>query len=216
MLVNGSDLMAFIAPADKVTDISTAVSVTRSIGAATSHTLNINMTTREITHKDKSGRWKYSDFGQMDWSVSAEGFIIDKQQFNPDRPYTNTADNKRHGYGMTDLYNMIISREPVYLVFALEADSEDFRNGKLFEPKEENDGWTASTKNYLGGFAWITAVQETAPVGEYSTYSVEFEGNGELKLVTPDDLTVYNTQTPVVVTTAKKTSNSTSASAESK
>lgn len=210
MLINGSDLMAFMAaPSDAATPAD-GVKNARSIGCATSHTLTINHSTREISHKDKgSGRFKYTDFGQIDWSVSAEGFICDKQPFiDGDTNKSNTADNVRKGHGMGDIFDALMNRQPVYVCFAIEADSEDYRNGKLAEPKE--GGWSlgASPTGYYGGYAWITNITETAPVAEYATYSIEFEGNGELTRVKPEDIKDYSLtpSAPVVtVSAAKKT-----------
>lgn len=206
MLISGSDLMCFVAKPSEATDASAGQKAARSIGAATNHTLSINHSTKEITHKDKgSGRFQYTDFGRIDWSITAEGFIIDTQSFTGESGKTSTADNKREGHGMFDIYDMLMNREPVYIMFALETDSKDYRQQKMEQPNAGGWKFDSTTGAALGGYAWVTNITENAPVGEYSTYTVEFQGNGPLEKIAASSASLYTLDTPVVAKTSKTT-----------
>ena len=133
----------------------------KSIGFATSHSLEINMTPVECSHKDvNGGSWYEAESGIIQWSMSSENFI----------------GNPVSGLGYTDIVNMMIKREPVDLVMALKSTISS--NGEAFEVP--TGGWTAKANDGFKGKALITSVSANYPNAENSTMSISFQGVGAL------------------------------------
>lgn len=137
----------------------------KSIAFATSHTLEVSLDTREISTKDHGGKWSEAEAGKINWSMQTE----------------NLVGNPGEGKGYDDLLDIMIAREPIDVVFALEGDSPNYDAGKLdYVP---TGGWSAKATNGRKGKAIITSLSLNAPNGEYATMSATFQGVGELSKV---------------------------------
>lgn len=137
----------------------------KSIAFATSHSLEISLDTREISTKDHGGKWTEAEAGKINWTISSE----------------NLVGNPGEGSNYDTLLDLMIARQPIDVVFALEGDSTDFEANKLdYVP---TGGWSAKTGNGRKGKAIITSLSCSAPNAEYATMSATFTGVGELSKV---------------------------------
>ncbi len=95
-----------------------------------------------------------------------------------------SAVNTSTGAGITyeTLFEKMIARTPVTLVFSLEGSSTDLEGDKL--DTVPNTGWTAKAGFGYTGKAIITNLEANAPNGDNATFTVDFTGVGELKKVT--------------------------------
>jgi predicted secreted protein len=145
MIIKGSDLMLFYGGT--------------SLAAATSCSLNISMDTKESSSKDSGGVWQTMEAGIISWDMSSENlFCIE-------------------GSGKTydDLFDLMVARQPVDIVFAIKSGY----GSETFEVPEE--GWVADTQTfYRKGKALITSLNASAPNGDNATYSISFQGTGPL------------------------------------
>lgn len=154
--LNGSDLMLFIERDGKK----------QSIAYATSHSLEINADTRDISTKDNgNGVWQNSEIGMLSWSVSSENLCC------LDDP---------HGMGYNELVQIMLKREPIEIVFALQSNITDYANKIDEEFQVPNDGWQYDADNNYHGKAVITSLSLTAANGEKANFSVQLQGAGAL------------------------------------
>lgn len=79
------------------------------------------------------------------------------------------------------LFDKMIARTAVELVFSLEGNSTDHDDNKKDEVP--TDGWTAKPGSGYTGKAIITNLEANAPNGDNATFTVDFTGVGELKKV---------------------------------
>lgn len=135
----------------------------KSIAFATSHTLELSLDSREISTKDSGGKWSEAEAGKISWSMQTE----------------NLVGNPGEGKGYDDLLDLMIAREPIDVVFALEGDSKDYDAQKL--DAVPTGGWSAKATNGRKGKAIITSLSLNAPNGEYATMSATFQGVGALE-----------------------------------
>lgn len=147
-VIKGSDLMVF---ADG-----------KSIALATNHSLTISADTKETSSKDNGGKWQSSEVGILSWSMKSENLF---------------SSEGNAGITYQTLFEKMIARTPVTLVFALEKDYET----KADEVPTE--GWTPKTGFGYSGSAIITNLEVSAPNDDKATFSVDFTGVGELKKV---------------------------------
>lgn len=200
MIIQGDDLMCFLGKTDQADD-------TKSIGCATNHTMNLTMNTKSLSHKDigGAGLWEYFERGSQTWTVTSSNFVSSSELSGETQ---SRSGNKREGYGYEEIFDMMISKKPIYLVFGLEGssakvspDSPDTYEGKLLEVPA--GGWVPG-KTYWGGWAWVQSLDINAPTGEYTTMEITFQGHGPLKKLKTDAVTFSNPEpVPVPVTTAK-------------
>lgn len=149
-IIKGQNLMAFCGG--------------KSIAFATSHTLEVSGETISTSTKDNGGgEWETSEMGLLSWTCSSENLIGDP----------------RSGLGYDDLFDMMVKKQPVDLVFSLK--NTIAADGTYYEAPEA--GWTAKTNDGHKGKAFITALSLNAPNGENSTMSVTFTGTGALTKV---------------------------------
>lgn len=175
-IIKGGDMMLFIKKGNE----------TKSIAFATNHTLTISADTKETSTKDNGGKWQSSEVGLLSWTCSSENLCADA------------------GSGLTykDLFEMMISRQPITGVFAMEGNSPDWGDKKL-DAVPESTGWTPKENDGLTGDMIITNLTKNAPNGDNATFTVDFTGVGELKPVGQGSgATLYSngTQKPVVTT----------------
>lgn len=147
-VIKGSDLMVFVGG--------------KSIALATSHSLTISADTKETSSKDSGGKWQTSEVGTLNWSMKSENL------FSAEGTAGETYDA---------LFEKMIARTPVTLVFALEKDYAT----KADEVPET--GWTAATNMGYRGQAIITNLEISAPNGDNATFSVDFTGVGAIQKV---------------------------------
>lgn len=195
MIIQGSDLMLFC-------DLDSKGY--KSIGGATSHTLDIQMDLNELTSKDfGSGRWKMQSPGSLSFTISSDNYVIDKESIGD---ASSNSTNARCGFGFDDVFDAMVTRKPIKVCFALEANSENLWEGKQTEAP--TDGWTPR-KNRYEAWAYINSLSQNAPSGDYASYSVQLTGHGALTKVgtVMDSSTTSNpktaslaAETPVAVT----------------
>ena len=157
-VIKGGDLMVFVG--------------NKSIALATNHTLTISADTKETSSKDSGGKWQTSEVGTLSWSMKSENL------------FSANSDDKGETYAT--LFEKMIAREKVTLVFALEGNSPNLENGKLDAvPTDASTGFWKPQKNMgYTGSAIITNLEANAPNGDNATFTVDFTGVGELKKVT--------------------------------
>lgn len=150
MIIKGQNLMCFVGG--------------KSIAFATSHTLEVSGETVDVSTKDNGGgEWATSEMGLLSWTCSSENLVGDP----------------RSGLGYDELFDLMIKKEPVELVFALKSTVS--AGGQAYEAPTA--GWTAKTNDGHKGKAYITSLSLNAPNGENSTMSVTFTGTSALTKV---------------------------------
>lgn len=136
----------------------------KSIAFATSHTLEVSGETVDISTKDNGGgEWASSEMGLLSWTCSSENLVGDP----------------RAGLGYDELFDMMVKKQPIDLVFSLK--STVATAGEYYEAPTA--GWSAKANDGHKGKAYITALSLNAPNGENSTMSVTFTGTGALTKV---------------------------------
>lgn len=154
--VLGSDLMLFVGG--------------KSVGFATNHSLTINSEMLDNASKDHaSGLWKGTTIKSLSWQATTENlFAYDAE-----------------GKTFQDLYNLMITRQAVDLILAIKLPGTAVENTIGLSVTE--GGWSPDTTvgsiRYQGK-AFISSVNINAPNGDNATFSVNFEGTGELSVVT--------------------------------
>lgn len=127
----------------------------KSIAYATNHTLEISGETQDTSNKDEgAGGWASNEVSILSWSATSDNlYSIDGQ-----------------GNSFEDLFDIMIAKTPVDAIFAKKSSTAvDVPTG----------GWTPSATGYKGKVV-ITNLSLNAPNGEYSTYTVQFQGVGAL------------------------------------
>lgn len=154
--IQGADLMVFAKKNDKL----------QSIAFATSHTLDVTMNTKDTSTKDNgNGIWQNSEAGLMSWTMQTDNLMSDVSE---------------NGLSMNDLFEMMLTRKPVEVAFALQGNNTDY-SAKLDEEfTAPTEGWTPDTKNQYHGKALITSLNVTAQNGETAKASATFAGCGNL------------------------------------
>lgn len=159
-VIKGGDLMLFLESG------SGSTRTVKSIAFATNHTITINADTKETSSKDSGGIWQTSEVGILSWTANTE----------------NLLSNDGAGVLYDDLFDMMIRRQPIKAVFALEGDSTNYDDKKLGEVPSA--GWKPKAGNGYEGNVILTALTKNAPNGENATFTADFTGVGELKKVT--------------------------------
>lgn len=148
MITKGGDLMLFVGG--------------KSIAYATNHSLSISADTKETSTKDSGGLWQTSEVGMLSWSCSSENLIGDPKA----------------GIGYDELFQMMVARQPITGVFALEGNSTNYAAGKL--NAAPTAGWTPKANDGYTGQMIITSLEKNAPNGDNATIKVDFTGVGAL------------------------------------
>ena len=150
-VIKGGDLMLFVGG--------------KSIAYATSHTLTISADTKETSSKDSGGKWQTSEVGVLSWTCSSENLCGDTEA----------------GIGFDELFEYMVARKPITGLFALEGDSTDYNDNKLYSVP--TNGWKAKAGDGYTGQMIITNLEKNAPNGENATIKVDFTGVGALTKV---------------------------------
>lgn len=139
--IQGGDLMLFV---DGV-----------SIGYATNHTLEIEADTSSFDCKDEGEQgWSNEETIQLNWTVTSENIYA----YDPE------------GKSYENLNDIMISRQPIDVVFYLKAESGS---------QVPIGGWH-SAQDPFRGQAIITDLDMNAPHGDYASFTATFTGWGEL------------------------------------
>lgn len=156
MTISGQDLMVFVKEGTTY----------NSIAFATSHTLDVNMEQVDASTKDSgNGYWQNSEPGMMSWSMSTENLM---------------SDIAEHGLSYNALFELMLKRQTVDVVFSLQTNNIDYATKLDTEFEVPSTGWTCDASNNYHGKAYITALSVTATNGEKATYSATFTGAGAL------------------------------------
>lgn len=123
-----------------------------SFANATSCSLNLTAGALETSSKD-SGKWTDKQPGKLSWTLSSEN-LYSEADFN-------------------SLVDAWMKREKLLVAFDIATNA----NSDAGKPA---DGWQIGTAGYEG-YVIITSLTANAPDGENATYSVTFDGAGELK-----------------------------------
>ena len=129
----------------------------KSIAYATSHTLEITAETADVSNKDEgAGDWTTSEVNTLSWTASSENlYSVDGSGSNYD-----------------DLFDLMIAKTPIDAVFAKKKETTN---------DVPTAGWTFNTTGGYQGKVIITSLSLNAPNGENATFSVQFQGYGQLK-----------------------------------
>jgi TP901-1 family phage major tail protein len=103
------------------------------MGSATSHSIVVNMATRDITTKSNLG-WRAKLEGMRDWTGSAEGYVAFDDTF-----------------GATEFFAYVTNRTKLTLKFSTEVSGDDLWTGECYitsftvdAPMEENTTYSIS------------------------------------------------------------------------
>jgi len=131
----------------------------KSIAYATSHTLSINAETQSVNNKDDgAGGWSSEEINLLSWTVTSE----------------NLYSEDGEGIGYDELFQLMISKTPIDVVFALKAESS---------VNVPEGGWTPKANNGYSGKVILTSLELNAASGEKATFSVTMNGFGALSKV---------------------------------
>lgn len=153
-IIKGSDLMLFV----KKTN-----GQVKSLAFATSHSFNINSETADISTKDH-GFWGAKEITRITWQITTDNL------------YTVDTFN--------ELYDRMISRQPIEVYFCLKTPSE--RAGvpaTVNLPGDTYDTWTPTSTTGEDGYygrVYITSLDATAAAGDNATFSATFDGIGAI------------------------------------
>lgn len=128
----------------------------KSIPLATNHTLRITGETNDTSNKDvAAGKWQSNTLKSLSWEV--------------------TSDNLYSTLGVSDMYDALTSGTPIPIAFTQKTEAE---GAEL----PVSGSWTPDTSSddYFHGNAILTSLEVTAQNGENATFSVTFQGVGEL------------------------------------
>lgn len=128
----------------------------KSLAFATGCKLSINAETTETSHKDIGGDWTSETVKKLNWSV--------------------TSDNLYSEEGYSSLFDAMIAKQPIALVFATQTATAD--------DEMPAGGWAPKANSGYSGQALITNIEANAPDGDNATFSVTFKGVGKLAKVT--------------------------------
>ena len=153
-IIKGSDLMLFV----KNTN-----GTVKSLAFATSHSFNISSETSDISTKDH-GFWGAKEITRITWQITTDNL------------YTVDTFN--------NLYDRMISRQPIEVYFCLKTPTE--RQGTpatVNLPGDTYDSWTPTTTTGEDGYygkVYITSLDATAAAGDNATFSATFDGVGAI------------------------------------
>lgn len=153
-IIKGSDLMLFV----KQTN-----GTVHSLAFATSHQFSISANTADISTKDH-GFWGAKEVTGITWNITSDNL------------YTVDTFN--------ELYDRMISRQPVEVYFCLKTPTE--RQGTpatVNLPGDTYTTWTPTTTTGEDGYygkVYITSLSATAASGDNATFSVQLDGIGQL------------------------------------
>jgi predicted secreted protein len=132
----------------------------KSIAYATNHTLTIGSNSSEVSTKDdQQGIWQSAIVQKLNWSATTE----------------NMYSTDGSGAGFDDLFDAMISRQPVQIKFGMESTAASGNKGNV-----PTTGWTPVTSPMFSGNAMVTDLQWNNPNADNSAFTATFTGTGAL------------------------------------
>ena len=122
------------------------------IAYSTSATLNVNHSTRSTSNKEDGG-WETAMEGYRNWDVSCDALYA----------WLDPAGSAISNKTLSDLFTAYITTRASFTITFGSTETTGI-------------GWTKYT-----GTAWMTSASLSAPNEDTSTFSVSFQGSGELK-----------------------------------
>lgn len=155
MKVYGNDLMLFVGG--------------KSVAYAKNHTLDLTMSPVDTSNKDEGfGRWQDNDAGVRSWTMGTENLV---------------GDGSDAGASIDDLMQAFLNGDKVDVIFTLQSDIKDLVSKNDSEFKVPQEGWTPDKTNYYKGKALITALNISAPSGDFASGTATFTGCGNLQRI---------------------------------
>lgn len=114
------------------------------INKATSASLSLNHSVRDITSKDSAG-WSESLEGLRDWTIDFEGLFA----------YDAT-------YGIVDLEGVLTARTAVTVRFSTESSTDEYFEGTAFLTSLSADAATEESSTFSGSFQGTGALNFVA------------------------------------------------------
>ena len=121
------------------------------VGYSTSATLNVNHSTRSTSNKEDGG-WETAMEGYRNWDVSCDALYA----------WLDPAGSAISNKTLSDLFTAYITTRASFTITFGSTETTGI-------------GWTKYT-----GTAWMTSASLSAPNEDTSTFSVSFQGSGEL------------------------------------
>ena len=121
------------------------------IAYSTSATLNVNHSTRSTSNKEDGG-WETAMEGYRNWDVSCDALYA----------WLDPAGSAISNKTLSDLFTAYITTRASFTITFGSTETTGI-------------GWTKYT-----GTAWMTSASLSAPNEDTSTFSVSFQGSGEL------------------------------------
>lgn len=158
--IKGGDMMLFVAG--------------KPLAFATNHTLTVQAETQDTSNKDEGGgKWSATEVKLLSWNGKSENFYCVS-----DATAGKADDNSTYD----DVFDLMIKGEAVDAIFAMKSESVNDISEVGTSGSTANKVWTPKAPKYTGKVI-ITNLEVSAQNGEYTTYSVDFTGVGELKKV---------------------------------
>lgn len=180
-IIKGRDLMLFIKVDGKY----------KSIAQSTNHTIDRSTSTVNVSTKDMGGgQWDTQDPDVKSWTCSSENLMCDDA----------------NGVTVADLKKLWRESTLITGIFGLEGNSEDLESKKSNDLPSE--GYWTPKSSYKGeiGEMFITQLTENAPNGDNASFTVNFQGRGQLKEITEADIQTLKSNAGVKVATTAATS----------
>lgn len=140
----------------------------KSLAFATSHSFNISSETADISTKDH-GFWGAKEVTRITWSITTDNL------------YTVSTFN--------DLYDRMISRQPIEVYFGLKTPAERAGTPPTVNlPGDTANTWHPSSQSdepVYYGRVYITSLDCTAAAGDNATFSATLDGIGSITKGTP-------------------------------
>lgn len=132
-----------------------------SLALATNHTINFTVNVNEAVTKD-SGIWSNAVATSIAWEC--------------------TSDNLAVAVDYNRLYDKMVARQPVELVFGMPSDwtENGLTDGTDYWSDPSSPTGQANDVIYYKGKAIITSLNLSAPAGDNATYSITFKGVGAI------------------------------------
>lgn len=132
----------------------------KSIAYATSHTFTMTGNTSDISSKDH-GVYAASMITNISWEITSSNL------------YTES--------GYNELFDAMIARQPIEVVFGLKAENDPTKT----VADGDYPNWTPRTSGHYKGKVYITSLTTNASNGENATFDCTFTGMGKISRVEP-------------------------------
>lgn len=132
----------------------------KSIAFATAHTFSMTGNTSDISSKDH-GVWGASMITNITWEITTSNLYTEE--------------------GYNELFDAMIARQPIEVVFGLKAENDPTKT----VADGDYPNWTPKTSGHYKGNVYLTSLTANANNGENATFDATFSGVGKIVRVTP-------------------------------